>query len=42
VTDLEGLAEDIKAAMVTCARVSAGLANGTGYQPPEANEEVPS
>jgi hypothetical protein len=37
-----GLSADIRDAMVTCARVSAGLADGTGYQPPEANEEVPS
>jgi hypothetical protein len=40
VPDLKGLAEDIKAAMATCKRVAAGLAPGTGYQPPtEADEE---
>jgi hypothetical protein len=36
---MEGLAEDIRAAMATCKRVAAGLASGTGYQPPEADEE---
>lgn len=32
------LCEEIKAAMALCSRVAAGLASGTGYQPPEEAE----
>lgn len=34
----EELCAEIKAAMALCKRVAAGLASGTGYQPPEDGE----
>lgn len=34
----EELTELIRDSMALCARVAAGLASGTGYQPPEETE----